>query len=157
MRKKISLVLYVLLGVVIFYIDRITKAWAIMHAANGITVNQFLSLDLVLNRGVTAGMFQSENPVWFTVLSMIIGVIIIALSLYTLYRWYYGYAVIGELLTIAGATSNLLDRYWFQGVIDFFHVHFLEHSFPIFNFADICIVVGVAIMFFMHMGDDSVL
>ena len=155
MRKSVTLVLYALLGVCVFYIDRITKTWAMINALDGIEINRFLSLDLVINRGVTAGMLQSDNPFWFTVLSVIIGVIILGLSAYTCYRWYQGYAIIGEVLTIAGAVSNLLDRYWFQGVIDFLHVTFLNYSFPIFNCADVCIVLGVAIMFFMHLQEDA--
>lgn len=155
MRKRISPLLYSIVGILVFYIDRATKQWAIMNAVDSITINQFLSFDLVINRGVTAGMLQSESPFWFTVLSVIIGIIIVGLSLYTCYRWYKGYVIIGEVLTIAGAISNLLDRYWFQGVIDFLHITILDYSFPIFNCADVCIVFGVAIIFFMHMNEDA--
>lgn len=154
MRKSVSFFAYSILGAFVFYIDRITKAWAMNNARDSIEINQFLSFDLVVNRGVTAGMLQSENPIWFTILSIIIGAIIVGLALYTCYRWHYGHNILGEMLTIAGAASNLLDRYWFQGVIDFIHVTFLEYSFPVFNCADIGIVLGVAIMFYLHWRED---
>lgn len=155
MRKYFWLVLYAVIGVFIFYGDRITKQWAIANAIDGIQINEFLSFDLVFNRGVTAGLLQSDNQVWFAVLSFVIGAIIIGLSFFMIYRWYRGRCVIAEVLTITGAVSNLLDRYLYAGVADFIHVSFLGYSFPIFNIADICIVFGVAMMFFMHMKDDA--
>lgn len=155
MRKGISLLVYTTVAIFIFSIDRITKQWAMASAIDGIEISQFLSFDLVFNRGVTAGLLQSDSPVWFTVLSFIIAGIIAGLCVYTVYRWHHGYAIIGEVLTISGAFSNVIDRYFFQGVIDFIHITFYGYSFPIFNVADMCIVVGVMIMFFMHMKDDA--
>lgn len=40
---------------------------------------------------------------------------------------------------IGGATSNLLDRLWRGGIVDFVAVGF----WPVFNLADVAIVVGV--------------
>lgn len=150
------LIIYSAIGFLTFYGDRITKEWALINAVDGIKLNQFLSFDLVFNRGVTAGMFQSDDQTWFAALSFMIGAIIIALFLYTCYRWYYGHAVIGEVLTISGAISNVVDRYFFSGVVDFIHLTFFGYSFPIFNCADICIVLGVAIMFLGMLMDDAV-
>lgn len=50
----------------------------------------------------------------------------------------------GVLLLIAGAIGNFIDRLLFQKVTDFIRFDFI--SFPIFNIADICLVIGV-IMF----------
>jgi len=155
MKKYISLFLYAVAACALFYLDRITKAWALIYAVDRIELTPFLSFDLVINRGVTAGMFQSDSPGWFMLLSVIIGAIIVALAFYTYYRWYNGTWVIGEMSTLAGATSNLPDRYLFDGVIDFIHISFFGYSFPVFNIADICIVLGVAIMFVLHMKEDA--
>ena len=155
MNKSAGLLLYSIIGCGTFYLDRITKAWALRNAVDGLAVNQFLSFDLVFNRGVTAGMLQSDNPAWFIVLSFVIGAIIIGLFGYMCYRWYHGHVIIGELFTLSGAISNLVDRYLFDGVVDFIHVTFLGYSFPIFNVADICIVLGVGILFFTSLKDDA--
>lgn len=155
MRKYLWLVMYSAIGLLTFFLDRITKQWAMANAVDGVEINQFLSLDLVFNRGVTAGLLQSDSPVWFAILSFIIGAIIVGLSLYMIYRWHNGRCVIAEMLTISGAVSNLIDRYLYNGVVDFIHITFYGYSFPIFNIADMCIVLGVAIMFLVHMKDDA--
>lgn len=47
----------------------------------------------------------------------------------------------GVLLMISGGVGNFIDRLFFQRVTDFIRFDFIQ--FPIFNFADICLVVGV--------------
>ena len=55
--------------------------------------------------------------------------------------------IIGELLVIAGAGSNIMDRIRMGGVIDFIKLSAGDFVWPLFNIADICIVIGVFIMF----------
>lgn len=50
--------------------------------------------------------------------------------------------IIGSLL-IAGTLGNLIDRIIYGGVRDFINVNIF--NFPIFNFADIMLCIGVAI------------
>jgi len=47
-------------------------------------------------------------------------------------------------LIIAGAISNILDRIFYGGVIDYFTLPLI----PTFNFADICIVTGIGIFIY---------
>ena len=47
----------------------------------------------------------------------------------------------GVILMIAGAIGNFIDRLAFQKVTDFIRFDFIQ--FPIFNIADICLVIGV--------------
>jgi signal peptidase II len=46
-------------------------------------------------------------------------------------------------LIISGGLSNIIDRIYFGCVIDFINLHF----WPVFNFADIYITIGVLIFF----------
>ena len=50
-------------------------------------------------------------------------------------------AQVGLGVAIGGATSNLLDRFWREGVIDFINLGF---GF-VFNFADVAILLGVPV------------
>jgi signal peptidase II len=52
---------------------------------------------------------------------------------------------IGFGLIIAGAIGNFIDRIMLGYVRDFIMFDFW-HSFPIFNFADCCIVIGVVLV-----------
>lgn len=48
---------------------------------------------------------------------------------------------------LGGAIGNMIDRFEVGPVLDVFQVQFQERAFPPFNLADICIFLGVAILF----------
>ena len=54
------------------------------------------------------------------------------------------------VLILSGAAGNLFDRLSLQYVIDWIHLHWRifgwEYSFPVFNWADVCINIGIALM-----------
>jgi lipoprotein signal peptidase len=50
------------------------------------------------------------------------------------------------MLVIGGALSNALDRLLYGAVADFFHFHWQDWSFYIFNLADMAITVGVLLL-----------
>jgi signal peptidase II len=50
-------------------------------------------------------------------------------------------------LVAGGAIGNLIDRIYFGVVTDFVLWHYHEHEWPVFNVADIVLVVGVGLMF----------
>ena len=49
-------------------------------------------------------------------------------------------------LIASGAFGNLIDRVYHKYVIDFLRFDFGDYTFPIFNFADICAVIGTVIL-----------
>ena len=49
-------------------------------------------------------------------------------------------------MIIGGIVGNLFDRIIFSYVIDFFDFRLFGYNYPVFNFADIFIVVGIIIM-----------
>ena len=53
-------------------------------------------------------------------------------------------------LILAGAIGNLVDRICFQKVTDYLSFQFGTYYFPVFNFADICIVLGVFMIFILE-------
>ena len=52
---------------------------------------------------------------------------------------YYG-------MLIGGIFGNLLDRITRNAVIDYLHFTFFNYSFPVFNFADSMIVIGILLL-----------
>lgn len=50
---------------------------------------------------------------------------------------------LGILLIIAGGTSNLIDRVFYGGVVDFISLPLI----PVFNLADLMICVGTGLFF----------
>ncbi len=55
---------------------------------------------------------------------------------------------IGISLLFGGAIGNFIDRLRFRYVVDFLDFRFFGYSFPIFNVADICLTVGIALFAF---------
>lgn len=136
-----------IVAVALFALDRITKYWAVQKLQVGpYYVNQFLSFELSYNRGISWSIFYSENSVIFGILTLAIAGIISGLMYYTFYRAYRGYSIVGCTITVVGAFSNFVDRFYYQGVVDFIVLSYGAWSWPVFNIADICIVIGVLYM-----------
>ena len=59
-------------------------------------------------------------------------------------------------MLLGGILGNLSDRILFGYVKDFISLYIFGYSFPVFNIADICIVVGVIILIISILrGEDK--
>lgn len=148
MNRK-NLFLWSIVICILGFADRITKFFALRMLAP-IEINPFISLDFMLNRGISWGMFHESGDTVFNVVSCVVIIITAILAGIAYYRYNQGKLILGELLVLCGAISNLVDRAVYSGVIDFVVVHYNEWSFPVFNVADVYIVVGISIMFVMY-------
>lgn len=61
---------------------------------------------------------------------------------------------IGYGILLGGILGNLLDRIIFGYVVDFLHFTFGSYNFPIFNIADIGIVLGTFIIIGIMLKED---
>ena len=66
---------------------------------------------------------------------------------FTFKKWQQHTSILAELAVLAGAISNIIDRYLYGGVVDFIHAHLGGWSWPIFNVADMAIVLGIFCIF----------
>jgi signal peptidase II len=141
---------YLMLAIAIVLADRLTKIAALSYFDSPLRITEFLNFELAINRGVSWGMFHSARTDIFFIVTMIILAIIVSLFCYTTIAYLNKQLVYGEVAVLAGACSNLVDRYVYGGVIDFIHFSYQGWSWPIFNIADIAIVLGVAWIFFNY-------
>ncbi len=138
---------YAALFLAVFIADRITKYWVLNYLTSSYPITSFLSFDFLMNRGVAWGFlhFEADGP--FLLLSLMIVGVVMLVSSFAYRRLYEENLIIGEVLVISGALSNIVDRILYRGVIDFILFSWRGYSFPAFNIADVCIVLGVGMMF----------
>lgn len=141
------------LGVLAVF-DRLLKYAAILYEPF-YKVSSFFSIHFVMNRGISFGLFHATSPALYMILNACIGCIIVLLAVHTYFRCLEEKSVVGESLVLVGAISNYLDRFWYDGVIDFLLLHWGTWHVPVFNVADIYITLGVCIMLYLvHVKHD---
>lgn len=105
-------------------------------------IKNILNISYVENRGAAFGI--SIGSVWgFIIINIIVIGILIGI-IYSQKSILNGKTSIVYSLILAGGISNLIDRIFRGVVIDFIDITPII-DFPVFNFADIMIVVGVII------------
>jgi signal peptidase II len=107
-----------------------------------ITLTPFLDLVLVLNRGISYGLFPQDSDAGRWVLT---AVKLFAALLFLLWlaraRSRLVAASLG--LLIGGALGNAIDRTVYEGVVDFILFHVSGWHWYVFNLADTAVVAGV--------------
>lgn len=147
LRNKI--IVLVVLSVAILALDLITKYVICgMFAENeGITAIPYLfNIIVVHNEGAAWGILSGNQ----------IGLIILSVLLFAFLVWYFvkekkksWLLVVSMAFIYGGCIGNLFDRIVFGYVRDFIQFAFWQ-SFPIFNFADVFLTVGV-ILFAIYL------
>lgn len=122
-------------------VDQLTKAIVVKNMSLGSTVpaiKGLLNWHYLENDGASFSILEGAR--WFFVVgtAVVIGVVIYFIAKKYFCHW-LGYA--SATLIIAGGLGNLIDRIRIGRVIDFIDISPL-FRFPVFNFADCCIVVG---------------
>lgn len=110
---------------------------------NGFDWNsQCISLNLTFNKGVAFGMltFLGENLKLIQI-ALIGGVFVYVMWQKEIMQDYY--VALG--LILGGGISNLIDRFFQEGVVDYVYWH-CGFDFAIFNFADVMIDLGVVLI-----------
>ena len=138
--------LYITISIGVLILDRVTKLYALEHFGVEQKVFQFLSFELVINRGISWGILNSSSTFTFLCVVLLTLLVTCALGIYAYRRILQGYTIVGELLVFTGSLSNILDRVLYNGVVDFILVHIQSWSWPVFNIADSAIVLGVVCM-----------
>jgi signal peptidase II len=102
-------------------------------------IRNFLAITYVRNPGAAFGMLPHRTVFLIIVTVLITGFII---YLYQVVPAGYTALRLGLALQVGGALGNLIDRARNISVVDFIDLKFFP---PVFNVADIAVVIGVAI------------
>ncbi len=147
-----------LVFILIVIIDQITKYIAVntLKGKESIhLIGKFLNLSYVENAGAAFGILQNQR--FFFIL--ITTIIIIGITVYSkkVIKKTSRLTLYSLNLIVGGAIGNLIDRVLHGYVIDFIDVKFGEfYDFPVFNIADISVVVGTIILsYVVLMGKEE--
>jgi signal peptidase II len=102
-------------------------------------------LTMVWNRGVTFGMLAGDAP-WHAPLLGIVALAVAAFLLRWMARAENRTTAIALGAVIGGAVGNVIDRFRFGAVADFFDAHAFGWHWYVFNIADAAIVCGVIVL-----------
>ena len=135
-------VLSVLAAAVLVGVDQLIKRWAtaVLLPKTAMTlIPGVLELRYFLNDGMAFSMLAGKQTLLIAVTSlMLLGVLwmLFARKLTPLER-------VAWTLVLGGGIGNLIDRVATGVVVDYINLLFMR--FAVFNFADICVCVGVAL------------
>lgn len=147
------------LTMVTIFIDQITKLLAVKYLkGNGPyhIIHDFFSLYYVENKGAAFGILQERR----TLFLILTAVIIVGILLF-IYKNYNKMSIVLKIalgLLLGGAIGNLIDRVRFGYVIDFLSFKLINrYSFPVFNFADIFIVISTMLIMIIVLFEDNII
>jgi signal peptidase II len=119
-----------------FTLDRVSKHWVYTYKS-----------DYILNRGIAWSLFHSDSVYgsYLVIGGVVLSVMVILWLAYT-HQTSPAY-----LLMLSGGISNVCDRLLYGGVLDFIHITCKGWSWPLFNLADVSIVIGVIVIWCQQM------
>jgi len=143
-----TLLLYYLITLLLFGIDRILKYAALsQEAVDSNSIRGFFCLEK--NSGIAFGLQAPKIFLYILIVSALILLVSFSLEYFRQKNFFPHFLT---LVIIAGAASNLIDRLKYGYVIDYFALKF----WPVFNLADMMIVVGV-IFWILNLKDRKII
>ena len=147
------------LGLVLLSADFFSKAYVFQVLAeragskylsipvfyNFLGIDFFISL--AVNKGAAWGVL-ADFQIYLLLLRILV---ILGLCVYLFFFNRSPHSDIPLMLIAAGAIGNVIDYFHYGYVIDFLHFNLWGYHFPIFNFADSCITIGVAWLFLVGL------
>ena len=149
--KKI--IIYFLITLLIFTLDRISKIYVINIAETygevNIYLNQFINIILVWNTGIGFGLLSFEKLFIYNLITLII----VLINFVILYLGLKSSNFKGLIffVILGGSLGNLFDRLYYSAVPDFIDLNYNDFHWFIFNVADVFITLGVVCLIFVEI------
>ena len=112
-------------------------------------LGNYLRLTYIRNSGAAFGISFGSSKVMFAVTVLVI-ILLVYLYLKGTLRPEHIIGKIAVIMVLGGAIGNLIDRIRMGEVIDFIDMGIGNHRWPIYNFADIYVTIGMFILLFIY-------
>ncbi len=148
-----------ILGVMIlFVLDRWSKIWAMTKLRGNDSINiidGIFKLSYVENKGAAWGMLEGQTLIFTIITVVVVGfVVFFYIKLPPIKR--YAPLKMGMVVFTGGVLGNFYDRILYHRVVDMLHFYWFD--FPVFNVADVFIVVSsilVAILVMFYYNEEE--
>ena len=143
-----------LVSLILIIIDQFIKAVVIykMHLYDSYTlIKDFLDINLVHNTGAAFSLLQGGRV--FLIAVAILVVVLVTIYIYNS-EYVDGSRILVYGLLLGGIIGNLVDRIIRGYVVDYISFTIFNYKFPVFNFADICIVFAVVLVIASTIRED---
>lgn len=129
---------YILLIALLIAVDQIVKGFVAtrMDLFQSIELWQFIKLTYIHNTGAAFGILNGSRILFVLFTAALLVLVALVWRKAWMKRYYCAVSLI-----LGGALGNCIDRIFRGYVVDMFDLQFMDY--PIFNLADIFVVVGV--------------
>lgn len=143
---------YLIVAALLVVCDQLVKYWVVSNLSLGEIMNvipNVFSLTYYQNSGAAWSILQGQ--MWFFA---IVTFVAVPLCIWLLWKNRRGskFYSLALGLVIAGALGNFIDRMRLGYVVDMFQTDFM--NFPIFNVADMCLTIGVVMVFIYALFEE---
>ncbi len=136
-----------LLALIALISDQLYKWWMIhvydIGSRGSVKITPFLDLVLLWNPGISYGLLP-QNGIFGRAGLILFALIAVIVMVFWMARCRSWWAAASMGLIIGGALGNVIDRFVYGAVADFFSFHAFGFYWYVFNIADVAIVAGVA-------------
>ena len=143
-KRWICFLIQMISAATLVLLDQWFKKLAVEHLMGKediILIKNFIGLSYAENTGAAFSIF-SDSTMFLSIVTLII---IVAGIIYLMLGKLEGKLMnVCAVLILAGGAGNLVDRFAQGYVVDYIKTLFMD--FPVFNFADILVVVGVFVV-----------
>ena len=109
-----------------------------------IIIKNFFSILYLKNTGAAFSLFKDST--FILIIISVIFIIILDKYIRKEQNSLNKMDILSFGLIMGGIFGNLIDRIIHKGVIDYLSFKIINYSFPVFNFADICITIGTLLI-----------
>ncbi|MCF6515060.1 signal peptidase II [Lactobacillus sp. S2-2] len=142
-----------ILIILLILLDQLSKYWINKNIKINESINivdNLFSITNIRNYGAAWSILQGQT-IFLFLTSIVALFIFIYFLIKKINKLPY---LIALTLAISGTIGNFIDRIRFGFVTDMIQLDFI--NFPIFNFADSCMVIGMIILVYAILKDDEI-
>ena len=161
-KRVIFIVVSLVVSALLILVDQGTKVYfKNRFYSQGTTevIRNFFYFTYTVNRGASFSFLADKSwaQLFFKILTPISLSLFVFIYIYSV-KHNKKFLSFSTILIFSGAIGNYIDRLIFSGVTDFVLLEFGSYSFPVFNFADACLTVGVImfVVFFLFLDSNAI-